>query len=126
MRNVIILIVTSIILIAAGLWQISYIEESSRYAISDVEYVENLIRNDNFNGANAHINELENTWGSMKNIWSIFIMHDEIDDIETALVNLKTYTKLQNKEEALVYSEQLKQNLGHISIKQKIRIENVF
>lgn len=126
MRNVIILIVTSIILVFAGIWQINYIEESSRYAISDVEYVENLIRNDNYNGANAHITELENTWGSMKNIWSIFIMHDEIDDIETALVNLKTYTKSQNKEEALVYSEQLKQNLGHISKKQKIRIENVF
>lgn len=126
MKNVIILIVASIILFITGYWQIKYIEESSIYAISDVEYVTNLIKNNNFDGANTHINELENTWQSMENIWSMFIMHDEIDDIEMALVNFKMYTKLENKDESLVYAEELKQNLRHISEKQKIKVENVF
>jgi hypothetical protein len=126
MKNVIILVTTILVLFIAGIWQIKYIKESSIYVISDVEYATNLLENNNFNGANNHISELENTWENMKKIWSIFIAHDEIDDIETALVNFKTYTKSQNKEEALVYSEQLKQNLNHISKKQEIRFENVF
>ncbi|MDF2866333.1 MAG: hypothetical protein K0R72_1151 [Clostridia bacterium] len=126
MRNAIILTIAILILFITGYWQIRYIEETSIYAMSDVEYTMNLVQNNNFDGANTHIIELEKTWGNMRNIWSIFIMHDEIDDIETALVNFKTYIKLKNKEESLVYSELLKQNLGHISKKQKITIENVF
>ncbi len=126
MRNAIIFTIAILILFIAGYWQIKYIEETSIYAMSDVEYIMNLVQNNNFDGANTHIIELEKTWGNMRNIWSIFIMHDEIDDIETALVNFKTYIKLKNKEESLVYSELLKQNLGHISKRQKITIENVF
>jgi len=126
MRNFIILIVAIVILLSAGIWQIKYIEETSIFAISDVEYAMNLVQNNNFAAANAHITELDNTWKGMKNIWTIFINHNEIDDIEIALLNFKTYTKLNNKEESLLYSEQLKQNLKHVSEKQKIRIENVF
>jgi len=126
MRNFVILIVAMIIVLCAGIWQIKYIEETSTFAITDVEYAINMVRNNNFDGANAHIIELDNTWKSMKNIWTIFINHNEIDDIEIALLNFKSYTKLNNKEESLIYSEQLKQNLKHVSEKQKIRIENVF
>jgi len=126
MRNFIILLVSIFILLIAGIWQINYIEETSIFAISDVEYAVNFVQNDNFDGANANIIELENTWKNMKQIWSIFINHTEIDDIEIALLNFKAYTKAHNKEEAIVYSEQLKQNIFHISEKQKIRIENVF
>ena len=126
MRNLIILILAIIILLSAGIWQIKYIEETSVFAISDVEYAENLVWNDNFDGANTHIKELENTWDEMKTMWIMFIDHNEIDDVEMALLNFKTYVNLRNKEESIVYSEQLKHNLYHISLKQKVRIENVF
>jgi len=126
MRNFIILTLAIIILLIAGIWQIKYIEETSAFAISDTEYAINLVQNNNFDGANTHIKELEKTWGSMKTMWTMFINHTEIDDIEIALLNFKMYVKLNNKEEALLYSEQLKHNLYHISEKQKVRIENVF
>jgi hypothetical protein len=126
MRNVIVLIVALIILIVSGIWQINYIEESSTYATSDVEYITNLIRNNNFTEASKQVDVLEKTWKDMSNIWNIFIIHDEIDNIQEVLVNFKMYTKLEDKEEALVYSELLIQNFTHISKKQKIRIENVF
>jgi len=126
MKNAVILIVALIILCTSGIWQIKYIEESSIYAISDVEYAANLVQNDDFAAANLHIKELEKTWGSMKTIWTIFITHNEIDYIETALTNLKMYIKLENKEEAIVYAEILKQNFQHVTRKQKITIENIF
>jgi hypothetical protein len=126
MKNFIILILAIGILISAGIWQIKYLEETSIFAISDVEYAVNLVKNNNFAAANKHIIELNNTWNGMKGIWTIFINHNELDDIEIALLNFKTYTELNNKEQSLIYSEQLKQNLKHVSEKQKIRIENVF
>ncbi|MDD2376381.1 MAG: DUF4363 family protein [Clostridia bacterium] len=126
MKNFIILTLAIIILIITSIWQIKYIEETSIFAISDVDYAMNLVQNDNFNGANTHIKELENTWKNMKKMWTIFINHNEIDDIEIALLNFKIYVELNNKDEALLYSEQLKHNLYHISEKQKVKIENVF
>lgn len=125
MRNAIILSVALIVLILAGYWQIKYIEESSIYAISDVQYVTNLIQNDDFTRASKHIEELRKTWRDMSNIWNIFIVHDEIDEIEEIMVNFEMYTKLENKEEALVYSKRLERSLEHISIKQKVKLENV-
>ncbi|MDD4387507.1 MAG: DUF4363 family protein [Clostridia bacterium] len=126
MKNAIMLVVALAILIISGIWQIRYIEESSIYAISDTQYVVNLINNDDFVGAKKHINELKNTWEEMRDIWNIFIIHDEIDEIEEIMVNFEMYTKLENKEEALVYSERLKRSFTHVSKKQKIKIENVF
>lgn len=125
MRNWIILIITVGILIYAGIWQIKYIEESSIFAISDVDYTVNLINNNNFIAANSSVENLEQTWKNMQKIWATFINHKEIDDVVVSITNLKMYTKLQDKKEALVYAEQLKQNLDHISKKQKIRLENV-
>lgn len=126
MKNFVILTIAIIVLLIAGIWQIKYIEETSIFAISDVEYAMNLVQNNNFDGANTHIKELEKTWGNMKTMWTMFINHTEIDNIEIALLNFKMYVELNNKEESLVYSEQLKHNLYHISERQKIRIENVF
>jgi hypothetical protein len=125
MRNAIILVIALAILILSGYWQIKYIEESSIYAISDVEYVTNLIQNNDFARANKHIEELKKTWRDMSNIWNIFIIHDEIDEIEEIMVNFEMYTKLENKEEALVYSKRLERSLEHISRKQKIMLENI-
>lgn len=126
MRNAIILGVSLIILLTAGIWQIRYIEESAIYAISDVEYATNLIKNNDFERASTHIDKLENTWTNMSTIWNIFIVHNEIDDIREILVNFKMYTKLEDKVESLVYSEQLIQNLQHVINKQKVKMENVF
>lgn len=125
MRNALILSVALIVLILCGYWQIKYIEESSIYAISDVQYVTNLIQNNDYARANKHIEELKKTWRDMSNIWNIFIVHDEIDEIEEIMVNFEMYTKLENKEEALVYSKRLERSLEHISKKQKIKLENV-
>lgn len=125
MRNTLILSVALIVLILCGYWQIKYIEESSIYAISDVQYVTNLIQNNDYVRANKHIEELKKTWRDMSSIWNIFIIHDEIDEIEEIMVNFEMYTKLENKEEALVYSKRLERSLEHISKKQKIKLENV-
>lgn len=126
MKNGIILVVALAILLIGGIWEVKYIEESSIYAVSDAQYIINLINNDDFDGAKDHMVELKATWKNMRKIWNIFVVHDEIDEIEEIMVNLDMYTKLENKEEALVYSERLKRSLEHISLKQKLSIENVF
>jgi len=126
MRNAIILVIALGILIIASIWQIRYIEESSIYAVSDTQYIVNLINNDDFDGSKKHLTELKETWKDMCKIWNIFIIHDEIDEIEEIMVNFDMYTKLENKEEALVYAERLKRSFEHIALKQKVRIENVF
>ncbi|MEG1705346.1 MAG: DUF4363 family protein [Clostridia bacterium] len=125
-KNVITLILSIIILISAGIWQIDYLNKTSMYAMSDTEYIKNLIQNDNFKLANEHIKELENTWNGMKDTWNIFVTHDEIDDVEEAMTNFKMYTLQENKEEALVYAQQIHQNLNHIAKNQQVRFENIF
>lgn len=125
-KNVITLILSIAILLLAGFWQINYLNETAMYVMSDTEYIKNLVENNNFKAANEHIRELENTWNSTKDIWNIFVTHDEIDDVEEAITNFKTYILLENKEEALIASAQIKQNVQHISKNQQVSFSTVF
>ncbi|MEG1009254.1 MAG: DUF4363 family protein [Clostridia bacterium] len=126
MKNFIVLTISLILIITGGIYEIKYFKDSSQYAIVDVEYSKNLVDNNKFSEASAHIEELEKTWNNMKDIWNIFINHDEIDDIQEAMINYKMYTRLQNREEALVYAEILSNNFTHIAKKEYIKLDNVF
>ena len=72
LKQVFILVISSAILIFSGLWEIKYIENSSRYLLSDIEYSKNALKNNNFELAKQHVKNLENTWESMKKTWKMF------------------------------------------------------
>jgi hypothetical protein len=126
MKNIFIFIISLALLVGFGIWEINYFNDSSMYILSDIDYAKGLVESDKFTEASNHIKEIDNTWNNMKNTWNIFVNHDEIDDIEENLTNYKMYIRLGDKDEVLVYAEQLHKDFSHISKKQKLYFENVF
>jgi hypothetical protein len=126
MKQVIILIAVTVILILSGIWEIKYFDESSQYVLSDVGYIKNAVANNNFKLAKAHIAELNKTWDDVKNVWSMFIEHQEIDNIEEAMMKFKSYVETENKEESIVYAESLDNLYRHVSDREDIDPSNVF
>ncbi len=125
-RQIFILIITILLVICGGIWENSHLEKSCNYVLADIEYTKNSLENNNFEFAKSQVKELNNTWDNVKDVWNIFVPHDEIDDIENSLTLLSAYVNTDNKEESLVYIEKLSRDLKDVISKQQVNMENIF
>lgn len=125
MKQTIIMIICVIILIGGGIAEIKYLEKTSVFLSSDMDYIRNAIQNDNYELANKQMEKSFKSWTDTKKVWNMFIIHEEIDDIEEALVELKEYLKFENKEECIVAIEKVKKDLEHSVKRQKVLLDNI-
>ena len=125
LKQILILIISSIVLIFSGIWEIKYIENSSRYLLSDIEYSKNALNNNNFELAKAHLDKLEKTWRNIKQTWNMFVLQEEIDEVDNIITTYKVHTKYDNLEEAMVDCELLTSMIKDIVQKHKIKCENI-
>lgn len=126
MRQWLILIISLFLIIFFGIYEVKYLNESSSYIISDIEYCKNAINNDNFDMAKSHLKNVEETWSNLNKIWSIFVDHEEIGNIDEELLEFKIYIQQENKEDSILACNKLKRIIEHSVEKQKLSVENVF
>ena len=125
MKQIAVLVVSLFVLVLSALWEVKYIENSSRYILSDISYTKNQIQNDNYEEAKNHIENIKNTWGSIRPVWKLFIHHDKLDNIEKEIEVLKSYIDLQDKNEAITSLEILIFSLNNIYEDEKLILENI-
>lgn len=125
MKQWTILIVCMILILLAGFWQINYLEKTSRYTLSDIEYVKNSAINENFILAKEGIENVEKTWNSVKTVWHIFVDSNEVDKVEEHITQIKSYIDEEDKEEIIVNANELNRVLNYIVKKQEIKIGNI-
>lgn len=125
MKQFSIMIICVIVLVTGGIFEIKYLEKSSIYLSTDMDYIKSAINSDNFLLAKEQIDKSWQTWESLKNTWNMFIIHEEIDDIDDAMIELKEYINYENKEECIVAIEKVKRNLEHTVKRQELKIDNV-
>lgn len=125
MKQFSIMIICIIVLVTGGIFEIKYLEKSYIYLSTDMDYIKSAINSDNFLLAKEQIDKSWQTWESLKNTWNMFIIHEEIDDIDDAMIELKEYINYENKEECIVAIEKVKRNLEHTVKRQELKIDNV-
>ena len=124
-KQIIILLVALFLLIFCGMWEINYLENTSRYLHSDIDSVKNLVENDNFELAKKGYENIENTWNNMSKVWNIFVNHERLDYLEEEMVLLKSNIEISQKDEALNSIEKLNRIVSQIVEKQKPTFEHV-
>lgn len=125
MKQAGVMIICIVLVVVSGICEVKYLNKSALYLRSDIEYIQNAINNDNYNIASTQSKAAYNSWSEMKKIWNIFINHEEIDDIENSMIDLKEHIEFQNKEECLVAIEKIKSELDHTVKRQELRIDNI-
>lgn len=126
MKQTVMLIISTTVLIIAGIWELNYLDDSSMYILSDIDYSKNAINNNNFKLAQEHIKSIEDTWDSMSNVWSIFIDHSEINSIEDALSMYSSYIEQNDKEQSLVYANELDKAFRNVVKNERVNLYNIF
>jgi hypothetical protein len=124
-KQFIILVFAILVIIFSGIWETRYLDQTSKYAISDIQYARNAVLNNDYNLAKEHMKEIENTWSNMKVLWKIFTTHDEINEIEEKLISYKISIEQKNKEDVIIYSEKLYNVFRSIVENHRLLIENV-
>ena len=74
MKQTIIMIICIIILVVGGSVEVKYLEKSSLYITSDMEYIQNAVQNKNFISASEQMDKSYDTWTKTKNFWNILKM----------------------------------------------------
>lgn len=125
MKQVGILIVSIILLITSGICEIKYLNNTSLYIKSDLDYIENAIRNNNYEYARAQYENTFSSWDKLKDVWHIFITSDEIDTINASMAELKYHLEFEDEKDALMTIEEIKSSITHIIFRQNLKIDNV-
>lgn len=125
MKQVTLLIIMLVVLITAGIFEISYFKDSSEYVKSDVNYILNIMKNDNISAAKEHFTKLDDTIKNVNGSWGIFLDHNTLQQLENNIEVFKIYVERGNMEKAEVYAQNIYNLLENISDVHRITFQNV-
>lgn len=124
-KQILTLIIALGVLIFSGIWEINYLENSSKYLMGDIDNTINYINQEKFDMAKVANKNVISTWKNMKFVWNIFVNHERVDDLEEALVDIESYIEFENKEESISSSNKSKRIINQIVEKQKFTPEHI-
>ena len=70
--------------------------------------------------------EMEESWKEISEIWAVIVMHQEIDNIEQALIKTKSIINDGNIEDAIPEIETAIFFVEHVKQREKLMLKNIF
>lgn len=124
-RVVVGVIILIILIISVGIYTQNYLTSSSEHLVSSLYTLDKNIRAKQWAQAKAEQIKLENDWERVKPKWAIVINHHEIDNIDVALAQFKSYIETTEDGDALSKVSELILLFNHIPDKEKVAVKNV-
>lgn len=125
MKEYIIICVALAIILALNFWQSTYLKDTSRYLLADINEIDNSVKREDFKAALKGAIALESTWDSVEFGWDIFGEHDDIEQISEHIESIKVYAEYQDREELTNEYILLKNLINHVIETEKISFSNV-
>ena len=126
MKNVVISLTISVIMIIAISFSIKYLNKVSQDLGKLNDEIEQYIIDDNWDKAYKTSIEFTEKWTDCSKKIKLFLNHQELDNIEMELSKLPQYIKEMTKDESLASVHTLKFLVDHISELEKVKIQNIF
>ena len=128
MKEIIIIISILIIIFAGSIITQMYLNKTSALLIDKLENIKNDIENEKIDRekVSKKAEEMYSEWEKINEKWSVIILHDEIDLIETALIKMKAEIKSGEIEDSMAEIDTSIFLLNHIKEKEKTSLKNIF
>lgn len=126
MKNVLISVLLSIIMIITISFSIKYLNKVSQDLGRLNNEIEQYITDGNWDKAYEASIQFTDKWKAYSKNIKLFINHQEIDNIEIELWKLPQYIKEETKDESLASVHVLKFLLDHIAELEKVKLKNIF
>ena len=128
MKEMIIIISILIIIFTCSIVTQRYLNRTSDLLVDDLKEIKQNIENKDLDEKELakKAEEMYEKWEKTNAKWSIIILHDEIDLIETSLIKMKAFIKTGEIEECMAELDTSIFLLNHIKEKEKTSLKNIF
>jgi len=130
MKQIILIISILIIIIGGPIYASSYITKTSNELTGKLEELKQQINTVGAGPVSAqtkqNTNAIYNDWERISKSWSIIVLHNELDLIETSLVSMKTNIETGEKNKAIEELDKSVDLLNHIVEKETLSLKNIF
>ena len=125
-KETIICIFIIILIIILDIFTQNYTKKSSNEIIECLSELKIEIENDNLKKAKEKIEELDKKWDNKHDKLAYYIEHDELEKVDTAIVQVKSFVENDDIPSAVAEIETGKFVLEHIERKYKFNLQNIF
>ena len=125
------IIIVIIVLIFGGDFLVkNHLEKTTNELVGDLKELKDKTvlakESNNREQIKENLKKVEEHWKKISNIWSTVIMHQEIDNIQQALVRAKTDILEGNIEDAIPEIETAIFFAEHINEREQFKLKNIF
>lgn len=128
MKQVIIIIIVLIIIFGGAWYTQNFLNETSDTLVSRLEKLKTDLETESVdeNRLKEETDEIYGEWEDINEKWSVIVLHDEIDLIETSLIRMKSKIKIGEIDESMEDIDTSIFLLKHIKEKEKTSLKNIF
>lgn len=128
MKQVIIVIIILIIIFGGAWYTQNFLNETSDILVSRLENLKTDLETESVdeNRLKEETDEIYGEWEDINEKWSVIVLHDEIDLIETSLIRMKSKIKIGEIDESMEDIDTSIFLLKHIKEKEKTSLKNIF
>lgn len=128
MKEIIIIIAILIIIFCGAIYTQRFLNNTSDLLVSKLEELKNGIEENSITieEMKNKSDEIYGEWEDINEKWSVIVLHDEIDLIETSLIRMKSKIKTHNIDESMEDLDTSIFLVKHIKEKEKTNLKNIF
>ena len=130
MRDILIIIFIIIAIFGGGIYTEIYLNRTADEMSRNLENLKKQAitakETQNREKIKKEIKKIENKWDEISEVWSVIVVHQEIDNIENALVKSKSNIENGELEDALQEIETAIFFINHVKEREKVCLKNIF
>lgn len=130
MKEFIIMLIIIIIIFGGSIYVKNYLNKTCGELSGNLEELRQKIVEAKQTGENKEVlkmaEEVEEKWNKTEKEWSIIVLHDELDLIETAFIRMRAEIEDGDLESATEELEVALFLVNHINEKEKFCLKNIF
>ena len=128
MKEITIILLIVLIIVGGAIYTQKFLNNTSDMLVSKLENLKSEIENrsEEQYKLEQKTDEIYGEWEDINEKWSVIVLHDEIDLIETSLIRMKSKIKTGNLDESMEDLDTSIFLLKHIKEKEKTSLKNIF
>ena len=128
MRETTIIIIILIIIFGGAMYTQKHLSNTVNVLVGKLEDLKTYIEENKIKEKelNQKSDDIYGEWEKINQKWSVIVLHDEIDLIETSLIRMKSKIKAGNLDESMEDLDSSIFLLKHIKEKEKTSLKNIF
>ena len=119
-------IVIVVLILGLDIFTQNYTKESMNKISEMLANLKEEILKTNKSEITKKVKEIDNNWNKMHDKLAYYIEHDELEKVDTAIIEVKSYIETEDYSSAVAELDKGKFVLEHIEEKYSFNIQNVF